>query len=97
EGVVRVADPAGLRGASRGVVLRIEVEDDGAPAQRREADALAAVGRQLELRRRLPLLDHARIVLTGARATLPAMRIFRDMNPTLRGFLLIGLVALIIV
>ena len=40
------------------VVLRIEVEDDGLPAEVGELDRLAAVARELEVRCRLAFLDH---------------------------------------
>ena len=55
---VDVADPAGLRRAAGGVVLRIEVEDDRLSAKLRELHALARIALQLEIRCRLALLDH---------------------------------------
>src|SRR4051812_39960378 len=75
------------------VVLRIEVEDDRLAAQIRELHGLAAVALELEIGRRLAFLDHA-----GTLATLNRVRRgFRDMNPTLRGFLVIAVIALIVV
>src|SRR4026208_462437 len=71
----------------------IEVEDDRLPAQVRELHRLAGVALQLEIGCGLALLDHA-----GILATLTSMRrAFGDMNPTLRGFLVIGLIALLVV
>ena len=50
EGVVAVAEAARLDGAAGGVVLRIEVEDDGAlRPERREGDGLAGRGGQGEI------------------------------------------------
>src|SRR5688572_19667646 len=43
-----VAELAGLRGAAARVVLRVEVEDDGPPAERRERHVLPPVRRERE-------------------------------------------------
>ena len=65
----RVADPAGLGGAARSVVLRVEVEDDRLPPERGERHRLVAVGLELEVGCGLTFLDHSRI-LAIAVATL---------------------------
>mgnify|MGYP003694552981 CR=1 FL=1 len=92
-----VADPAGLPRAAGRVVLGIEVEDDRLAAQVGELHGLAAVALELEVRCRLAFLDHAGI-LDAAKsgiggASYAGSREARspdDMNPTLRGFLIIG-------
>src|SRR5207244_8261854 len=86
--------PAGLLRAAGRVVLGIEVEDDRLAPERGEIDGLAFVRRELEIRGGLSLLDHGSILSV---ATLRAVRLFRDMNPTLRGFLIIAAVAAVIV
>src|SRR3954449_7180883 len=88
-----VADAAGLARAAGRVVLGIEVEDDRLAAQLGEPDGLAAVGLELEVRSRLAFFDHA-----GTLATLKRVkRAWNDMNPTVRGFLIIGLIAIVVV
>ena len=88
-----IADPAGLGRAARGVVLGIEVEDDGLATEVGQAHRGAAVALQLEVGRRLTFLDH----LTTVATLTYVRRGFRDMNPTLRGFLIIALIAVVIV
>jgi hypothetical protein len=88
-----VADPAGLARAAGRVVLGVEVEDDGLAAQLRELDHLPAVARELEVRSRFAFFDHA-----GTLATLKRVkRAWSEMNPTLRGFLIIGLIVAVVV
>ena len=83
-----VADVAGLPCAAGRVVLGIEVEDDRLAAQRRQADLLAAVARQREVRRRACPPRPCRRVYPAGVATLAGMRRFvADMNPTVRGLI----------
>ena len=56
-----VPDPAGLGGASRRVVLGIEVEDDGRASEGGQGDRLARVRREREVGRRPTFLDHASV------------------------------------
>src|SRR5205823_938019 len=88
-----VADPARLPRAAGRVVLGIEVEDDRLAAQVGELDGPAGIALELEVRSRFAFLDHAAIVATLTRVR----RAFRDMNPTLRGFLIIALIAAVVV
>src|SRR4051794_25323330 len=78
----RVADRTRLFGTPRRVVLRIEVEDDLLPAQVREADGVAGVGLELEVRCRLAFLDH------GRRLSLAVMGAVRfSLSMSLDGFI----------
>jgi hypothetical protein len=57
---VRVAEAARLGRAPGSVVPWIEVEDDRTAAKVGQAKALACVAGELEVGRRLPLVDHER-------------------------------------
>ena len=57
--VVGVTELAGLGGATRRIVLGIEVEDDRPAAEVGQLDGLAGVTFQLELRGGLAFFDHA--------------------------------------
>ena len=57
---VDVPQAAGLLRTARRVVAGVEIEDHRAASQGGKAHALAAVARELEVRRLLPLLDHGR-------------------------------------
>src|ERR1700730_15889397 len=71
-----VTEGAGLAGASRGVVLRVEVQHDRLAAQGGEPDLLAVVGTQGEVGRALALFDPLGLLGHGSSFRVRSQRPF---------------------
>src|SRR5205814_8356966 len=70
----RVSKAAGLGGAARGVVLRVEIQHHRLAAQLRQRDRAVAVGRQCEIRGLVADLDAHRAVSPSLLSSICAAR-----------------------